>query len=214
MEFSEGLARLEGRARLATIMLWVFVAFGTLTAGGEALEAAGVVNIEVDTSPLSMAVALVYLGFMVIFIACLVVVARWIHRGHANLHEAGVDGLEFTPGWAIGWYFIPIANLFKPFQAMRELWNASHAEHDQFAAQAPPEVKSWWAAWIVGNILSSVGTRILTMGEGGASSVTIGNAVGAAGSLVTVLAAVLLIKVIDGVTQAQRGGSTAAGVFA
>jgi hypothetical protein len=52
------------------------------------------------------------------------------------------------------------------------------------------------------------------MGEGGASSVTVGNAIGVAGTTVIVLAAVLLTKVMEGVTQAQRGGSTAVGVFA
>lgn len=213
MEFNEGLAKLEARAKVATLVLWAFAAVSVLTAGGEALEAAGMVDIATGVGPMVLALGLIYLAYTATFIAAVVVVAMWIHRAHANLRDGGVDGLEFSPGWAVGWYFIPFANLFKPFQAMRELWTASHGETDQFGAQAPSEVKAWWAAWIIGNILSSVSTRILLMGEG-ASTVTVGSAVGAAGTAIIVLAAVLLTKVIAGVTQAQRGGSTAAGVFA
>jgi hypothetical protein len=214
MEFNEGLAKLEARAKIATIVLWVFAAVSVLTAGCELLEASGMIDIETGSGMLVLAAGLVYLAYTATFIASVVVVAMWIHRAHANLHDAGVDGLEFTPGWAVGWYFIPFANLFKPFQSMRELWTASHGENNQFAGETPSEVKTWWAAWIIGNILSTVSARILLMGEGGANSVMVGNAVGVAGTAVIVLAAVLLVKVIEGVTQAQRGGSTAVGVFA
>ena len=139
-----------------------------------------------------------------------------VDAGEALIFEAaaGVDGLEFTPGWAVGWYFIPFANLLKPFQAMRELWNASHGEVTTFGGEAPSQVKLWWGTWIAGNIVSNIGMRIVLMEDGGSGSVTAGNAIGAAGTALLMLAAVLLVKVIAGVTQAQRGGSTAAGVFA
>jgi len=116
--------------------------------------------------------------------------------------------------WAVGWYFVPIANLFKPFGAMRELWTASHAEVDKFGGEAPSEVKWWWGAWISGNILSSVSSRILLMGEGETSALTLGNALGAVSTALILFTAVLLVKLIDGITSAQRGGVTAATVFA
>src|SRR5688572_8646757 len=163
MTYEDGLAKLESRARLATIALWTFVAVATLTAAGELLEAFGVINVEAGLGPLVVVVSLAYLAFTVAILVSIVLVAMWIHRGHANLREAGIDGLEFTPGWAVGWYFIPFANLVMPFKAMRELWSASRGAHDPFGGQAPPEVKAWWAAWIVGNILSSVGSRILML---------------------------------------------------
>lgn len=214
MTYEEGLATLEGRARLAKAALWAFVAVAVMTGVGEVLEATAIIDTTTGVDGLTLAVALTYIGFSAVFLICVVLVARWIHRAHANLRDAGVDGLEFTPGWAVGWYFIPFANLFKPFQAMRELWTASHAEVDRFGGEAPSEVKWWWGAWISGNILSSVSTRILLMGEGGANSLTIGNAIGAVSTALILFAAVLLIKLIDGVTSAQRGGVTAATVFA
>jgi hypothetical protein len=44
--------------------------------------------------------------------------------------------------------------------------------------------------------------------------VTVGNAFGAAGTIGLLIAALLLRKIIADTTRAQRGGLTAAGVFA
>ncbi len=214
MAYEEGLTRLESRAGLAKGALWLFVAVAMATGSGETLEAMGAVDVAVDQSPLALAVGLAYVAFSLAFLASVVLVAMWIHRAHANLHEAGVDGLEFTPGWAVGWYFIPFANLFKPFQAMRELWAASHAETDRYGGEAPSELKWWWGAWISGNILSGAGARVLEMGEGEAGSTTAGNALGATSTALMILAAVLLARLIGRVTAAQRSGGIAATVFA
>ena len=54
----------------------------------------------------------------------------WQHRAHANLWAFARSGLRFTPGWAVGWWFVPIASLWKPFEAVRELWKASDPGSD------------------------------------------------------------------------------------
>jgi hypothetical protein len=36
---------------------------------------------------------------------------RWI-RMNSNCHGFGAQGMEFTPGWSIGYYFIPFINLY------------------------------------------------------------------------------------------------------
>ena len=53
--------------------------------------------------------------------------------------------LHDTPGWAVGWYFIPIANLWKPFAAMRDIVTTSTLR------QGPPAflLPVWWTLWIV-----------------------------------------------------------------
>lgn len=214
MTFEEGLVKLVGRARLATIGLWAFAAVAALTVAGELLELGGVVSLATDQGALALTVALIYLAYTVMFIASAVLVGMWIYRAHANLREGGADGLEFTPGWAVGWYFVPFANLVKPFQAMRELWTTSHAEVDRFGGEAPSEVKTWWGAWIVGNILNSISVRIQLMGGGEGSSATVSTAIGLVAGLATIAAAVLLLKIIASVTAAQRGGLAASAVFA
>ena len=72
-------------------------------------------------------------------------IAVWIHRAHANLREAGLPELDYSPGRTVGSYFVPLANLVILFRAMRELHNRSHGE-DVWQARAPvADVSSWWS---------------------------------------------------------------------
>jgi hypothetical protein len=64
--------------------------------------------------------------------------------------------MQFTPGWSIGWYFVPIMSLWKPFQAMREIWQASAAPGNWRAVQAPPLLGWWWTLYLGNQILSQI----------------------------------------------------------
>jgi len=210
--YEEGLAKLEARTRAVAILVWLVVVAAALAGVGQVLELQGTLDFVAGTGPLIDAFALVYVAYSVLFIASVVAVCMWIHRAHANLHEAGVDGLEYTPGWAVGWFFIPIANLFKPYQAMRELWNASHGAHDSFDPSAPGLLKLWWAAWLIGNICENISTRIYLMSEN--PDMFVANAFGVTGSVLTIVAALLLLAIVRGVYRAQRAGNAASTVFA
>src|SRR3954463_16165575 len=87
-------------------------------------------------------------------IACWIVVGRWIYRARANAHALSHD-MTISPGWAVGWYFVPIANLFKPYQAMREIWYAS-----SFGGEDGPVglLPLWWALWLAGSVLGRLGS--------------------------------------------------------
>jgi hypothetical protein len=36
----------------------------------------------------------------------------WLHRANRNLPALGAIGLKFTPGWAVGCFFVPLVNVF------------------------------------------------------------------------------------------------------
>jgi hypothetical protein len=63
---------------------------------------------------------------VVTMIATVVAWCFWKHRCHRNLSALGAVNLQFTPRSAIGFYFLPIFQLFKPYQAMREIAWASN----------------------------------------------------------------------------------------
>jgi hypothetical protein len=46
-----------------------------------------------------------------------------VYRLNFNTHALGVENMKFTPGWSVGWFFIPIAHLWKPYQTLKEIWN-------------------------------------------------------------------------------------------
>ena len=71
--------------------------------------------------------ALVAIAQLFLFIAIAIVFGRWIVRAHRNLVPLGATYLEYRPGWAVGFFFIPILNLWKPYQAMKALWQNSHS---------------------------------------------------------------------------------------
>jgi len=96
-------------------------------------------------------------------IALVVLFCVWIYRAHTNVDALGASGLEFTPGWCVGWFFIPIANLFKPSQAVREIFIASDPELDDTTRRygmAPWNLKLWWGAWIAHNVVANIYLRI------------------------------------------------------
>ena len=100
------------------------------------------------------------------FLACVVLVGRWIYRTNANAHLFS-DGMTISPGWAVGWYFIPLANLVKPYQGMKETWLASHYGSDWGAGEEPVTMRWWWLLWIVTNILSNISWRMERAGVSG-----------------------------------------------
>lgn len=212
MDYTEGSRILAGRASLATIAAWAVI---TAT-GMMLLTELGQVTGLIDPFAMSEIFATLLLGiagfYTVAFIVSVVLVAMWIHRAHANLRDAGFTGLEFTPGWAVGWFFVPFANLIKPFQAMRELWNASLGEPGGFAEPAPGQIKFWWGGGIVGNIGSNISTRLSSSDD--ASALWLSALLGAISSVALIASAWLLIGLIRQITAAQRSGIGAGEVFA
>ena len=74
--------------------------------------------------------------------------------------------MTFTPGWCIGWFFIPIANLFKPFQAVREIWKASFVSDRNWQDNpSSPLVGLWWALWLVSGALGQMTFRMSMRAE-------------------------------------------------
>jgi hypothetical protein len=81
---------------------------------------------------------------------------RWIYRSNKNLRALSGESMTFTPGWSVGWYFLPMANLWKPYQAMKEIWRVSHRGHTASHAV----VGWWWALWLVSSFLGQLAFRL------------------------------------------------------
>lgn len=213
LNLAQGLDVLDRRARTVRMAIFAYIIISVADMLVVLAEAFGVVDTNAEElSPLALAASLAHLLAVVALIAAVVLVAMWIYRAHANLREAGLSDLEFTPGWAVGWYFIPLANLFKPFQAMRELWNMSLLQNDGFGQEADSRLTTWWGAWIVGNILSNIGFRLQSMGGSGAA--TIGYALDIVSTAAFIAAGWFLWRIIETISTAQRGGTTMATTFA
>jgi hypothetical protein len=109
-----------------------------------------------DLVPLLL-VGLSGLGVLATLVASAVFVCIWIHRASKNLKGLGRVGMRNTPGGCVAGFFIPIANLWMPMQAMKEIWRASDPTAEQgswFAAKSSPLVGLWWGAWLLTGVIS------------------------------------------------------------
>jgi hypothetical protein len=75
-------------------------------------------------------------GAMVLIIA--IPFLMWTHRVYQNLGALGAKHLEHSPGWAVGWWFVPIANFIKPCMVMAEIWR--HSVPERWGKYAPQNV--------------------------------------------------------------------------
>jgi heme/copper-type cytochrome/quinol oxidase subunit 2 len=78
-----------------------------------------------EDNPVMLVLALLAVGLaviqIVIFIATVVVFLMWLYRAHENLTAFGVPKhqLEYSSGWAVGSFFVPIVSLIIPYRAVR-----------------------------------------------------------------------------------------------
>jgi len=142
------------------------------------------------------------------FLVAAVPVAGWIYRAHANLREAGVSALTYSPGWSVGSFFVPLVNLVIPFRAMRELHNRSHGESEWQAHSPVADVTSWWSCHIAAAVVAAVTALVALLATipnlyvvqppGVNTGLVLFSMVLLAGS------AAFLFRTIGAVTQAQR----------
>jgi hypothetical protein len=142
----------------------------------------------------------------------------WQHRAHANLRALGAEGLKYSPGWAVGWWFVPLANVVMPFVTMRELWKAS----DPGAAgvswkllPTPRLLVMWWGAYLVGvQGLPSIAGNVTDAALPSPQQVVVRSWLFIAAAVVTVAAAGLAVAVVRGVQARQETKRAAVAAWA
>jgi hypothetical protein len=102
-----------------------------------------------------------------IYIVTAIIFLIWVYRANKNLHAFKSPVLRFSPGWAVGWWFIPFANLFRPYQITAEISKASNPELDPslnvvLHLPAPAIVGWWWALFLIGNIVTSIAGELMS----------------------------------------------------
>lgn len=126
---------------------------------------------------------------------------KWTYRANRNAH-ASASGLTTPPPWAVGWYFVPIALLWKPYKAMSETWRVSQDPANWKKLFTPDLLPQWWGAWIIGNILGQASFRI-GMRANTVDTLAIATGLEAGSAIVTVICGALAIQVVRTVTARQ-----------
>jgi hypothetical protein len=85
---------------------------------------------------------------------------RWTYRAYKNIQGFGAEGLRFSPGWAVGFYFIPILSLIRPVQVMSEIWRASDDPRDWPRRPGSWLITSWWISFLIYTVVTQISLEI------------------------------------------------------
>lgn len=152
---------------------------------------------------------LVYAGIGIVqslaILMTAIVFLMWLHRAYANLGEVGTRVTRFTPGWAVGFWFIPILNVFRPYQVVSETWRRSEwLNAPGISTEKSPAVVGWW--WLSFLVSGTLG-RIFARRIGAAEFIdeVIGATwLGVLADTASCIAALLAIAVVSGIDRHQQ----------
>lgn len=191
-------APLRSRSLLAIRWLWFAFALG-LTAFGTDLmwlkehgRPDWTIDELVSVSRLMDTVAIVQI---VTYIIGAVIFILWFHRAYGNLRALGVSRLRHGHGWAIGGWFVPIANAFIPKQIANDVWRAG--DH---GSRVSPIVHWWWAAWLIAGSVARVSVGLMD-GADNLSDFHTAVIVDVLAQVLGVLSALAAIAVVKGATR-------------
>ena len=185
---------IDGLTRAAVIALWLYMITKFLIGFGALYNA---VLMDPPSAGGLAAVGLIALLGTVVLLICVVLIACWVYRASANAHVIG-GGLSISAGWAVGWYFVPIANLFQPYLAMKETWLASHYGSNWAQGEATGLIGWWWGLWLLGGVIGYA--AMFTHQADPALSAQCNFALG----LEQVAASLILIRIMTQIRDAQK----------
>ena len=100
--------------------------------------------------------------YLLVYLISIYFFISWFRRAYFNLHIL-VNNCAFSEGWAAGAWFVPIINLGRPMQIMKELYFKSKIlllENEISIPKKKTFIGIWWTLWLLSNIISNIAVRI------------------------------------------------------
>ncbi len=152
---------------------------------------------------------LITIIYMVVFIVSGFLILRWIHRANYNARQLGAENMAFTPGWSIGYYFIPILTLWKPYQAMKEIWKASKNPSDWGSSGTSSILPIWWTLWLISGFLGQTLFRLSMRAEELPELLNL-NLITQVSNVLDILLVLVTLAVVNGIYQMQMSRNESA----
>jgi len=168
---------LGGRARAARTALFVVAALDVVGLVSGLVQLYVLQGIESGELSDGAATAndVFYGGIGIVQLLALITTAvlflRWFYAAYGNLPLLSAGSPRFKRGWAIGAWFVPILNLFRPKQIANDIWRGSdprlspEASPDWSGGSLPGLYALWWGGWIVDNFLDNLAFRLTLRAE-------------------------------------------------
>ena len=153
----------DKRAKTAILLIYIVMVLDVLTLGSgflqyQLLDGALTEGIDTDAASANdLREQVIGILYMIVYIVSVVTFIMWFRRAYYNLHQQ-VRPLLFSEGWAAGSWFVPILNLFRPYQIMKELYTETKqllartelSYSEQFSTRY---LGILWTFWIITSFL-------------------------------------------------------------
>ncbi|HEX4754924.1 MAG TPA: DUF4328 domain-containing protein [Candidatus Dormibacteraeota bacterium] len=201
---------------LVAAVVLVIAEFGRLTLTNRILSGDLPTRAEATDSD-NLVRSATYIGLLVLIVAA-VFFLLWLHRIVANNHALGAKQLRFTPGWAVGWWFVPVANWARPVQAVNEAWRAadpavvdSTADTRRLPASGSHGlIAAWWTTWILSSFTIFIGVSAGTGTQNTVSALhdsTIAMLVSQVVRIIGCVLAIVLVALLTGRQDRKAGAA-------
>jgi hypothetical protein len=161
---------------------------------------------EISDNPagfLSLVLMLVFgVAAIGVYLATVIVFLMWLYRVSNNIAAFG-QNTQHSPGWAVGSFFVPIMNLFVPYQAVKDIWKKSEpsgADAFSFGVSPPGFFPAWWGFWLASNFVGNAYFR-MSWAEAPVESLVI---VGILSEILSIAAAFFAIQVVREIDRRQE----------
>jgi hypothetical protein len=157
------------------------------------------------TDGLQLLVGLATLG---VYIITIILFLLWFHRVSCNLKPLGVRDQQHSPGWAVGSWFVPFANLFIPYRIAKELWLKSDNDTNEYGfltteSTVPGFFGVWWGFWVGSNIVQNAAAR-LSFRATSAEMLSMAEWLSILGDALSIGATIFVLRVIKDITARQE----------
>lgn len=204
---------LTGLARVCSVLLAVMVlaelcigafSYRTLVFLSD-IEAGALTGPDLETAATQIDSwgLVVGVGYIALFVLTAIFCGVWIYRASWNAREIQPEPDRIKPGWAVGWYFVPLLAYWMPFKAMVQTGNSSDNPEGDIDDSPPGFVLAWWIMWVISSIGGTASFRLSNRAE------TIGEFrfvtwLDLALVPISILSTLLFMRVIKTITSAQQ----------
>lgn len=150
-------------------------------------------QITIDDLVLFFAAAFYFL----ILVSTVISFTRWEHRVARNARSLEPASRQ-SPGWAVAWWFVPVANLVMPYRALGEIWRASGRD----GTTGPAYFGAWWGCWLGGSLLGNLAGRV-SAGAVTAPVAQLADVIDLFSNGLLVVAALLAMRLVADLTRRQ-----------
>lgn len=146
---------LRGLQGLLTPLLGLYAAMDVLVSVGAFITPTSDETADLTPADWVMSGALLLYGLVALI--TIITFGRFLVQSNVNA-RCFAPVPKFSPASMVWWHFVPIANLFKPYQAFQVVWHASGGSHDY--SHKHPQMGLWWGSWIIVGILGNISWRL------------------------------------------------------